>query len=47
MTREDLEAQIQLDDDHDVMGVSNDGELVNFFKLFFINKNQGMHRFLD
>ena len=28
MTREDSEAQIQLDDDHDVMGVSNDEELV-------------------
>ena len=28
MTREDLEAQIQLDDDHDVIGVSNDEELV-------------------
>ena len=28
MTRENLEAQIQHDDDLDVMGVSNDGELV-------------------
>ena len=28
MTREDLEAQIQHDDDLDVMGVSNDEELV-------------------
>ena len=28
MTREDLEAHIQLEDDLDVMGVSNDEELV-------------------